>query len=101
MSEGGVFNTAAAARAHPAAEGWHAALQHIKGSKVKNVVVLTDDDIDYKGLEYSNRPTGDNGRTVVEGCVWWLWKNNYASKKGPKELIGLGGNFEYSFSSSR
>jgi hypothetical protein len=97
MSAGGIFTTAAAARVHGEAEGWHAALQHIKGSKVKNVVVLSDYHLDHPGLEWNNRPTGDNGTTVVDGCVWWLWKNGSTCTKAVKELIGLSGNFEYKF----
>lgn len=99
MSAGGVFTTSEAARAHPSAEGWYDALCDIKSSKVKNVIVLTDDDIDYKGLEWSNRPSGNNGRTFVDGCVWWLWKNGNRSKTAPGELIGRRGNFEYAFES--
>ena len=99
MSAGGIFTTAAAARAHPAAEGWHAALKHIRESKAKNVVILSDNDLDE--YEWNNRPTGDNGRTIVDGCVWWLWKNNWVSKKAPKELIGRRGNYHYQFTTSR
>lgn len=97
MSAGGIFTTPEAARAHYQAEGWYAALSDIKSSKVQNVIVLADGDLDY--FEWSNRPSGNNGRTFVDGCVWWLWKNGERSKKAPKELIGRRGNFEYSFES--
>lgn len=95
MSAGGIFTTSEAAREHGAAEGWHAALQHIKSTKVKNVVILSDVDLD--GYEWSNRPTGDNGVTRVDGCVWWLWKNSSVSKKALKELRGRRGSFQYMF----
>lgn len=95
MSAGGVFTTSEAARAHPGAEGWADALQHIKDTKVKNVIVLSDRDLDH--FEWSNRPTGDNGVTYVEGCVWWLWKNGSVSNKALKELIGGKSNYAYSF----
>lgn len=95
MSAGGIFTTSEAAREHGAAEGWHAALQHIKSTKVKNVVILSDVDLD--SYEWSNRPTGDNGVTRVDGCVWWLWKNSSVSKKALKELRGRRGSFQYMF----
>jgi hypothetical protein len=95
ISAGGVFTTASAARAFPGAEGWAACLQHIKDSGVNNVVILSDNDLDF--FEYSNRPTGNNGKTVVSGCVWWLWKNGSVSHKALKELVGKGGNYQYSF----
>lgn len=95
ISAGGVFTNAAAARADGRAEGWRAALDHIRASKVKNVIILSDDDLD--SFEWSNRPTGDNGVTRVEGCVWWLWKDSSVSKKALKELIGRNGNFQYQF----
>ena len=95
MSAAGVFSTPEPARADGSAEGWYDALQHIKASGVKNVVVLSDEHLDY--FEDCNRPTGDNGRTIVDGCVWWLWKNGSTSTKAPKELIGRSGDFHYNF----
>jgi hypothetical protein len=95
ISAGGVFTTASAARAFPGAEGWADCLKHIKESGVKNVVILSDDDLDH--FEYSNRPTGNNGKTVVPGCVWWLWKNNNVSNKALKELFGKRGTYQYYF----
>jgi hypothetical protein len=95
MSAGGIFTSAAAARADGRAEGWRAALDHIKASKVKNVIILSDDDLD--SFEWSNRPTGNNGVTRIDGCVWWLWKDSSVSKKALKELIGRSGNFQYQF----
>ena len=99
MAGSSVYNTAEEARRHYYAEGWHAALQHIRSSNAKNVVILSDSDLDHPGLERYNRPTGSNGRTVVDGCVWWLWKDGYTAPKSMKELIGRSGNFEYQFSS--
>lgn len=99
ISEGGVFTTASAARAFPGAEGWAACLKHIRESGVNNVVILSDDDLD--SYEYSNRPSGNNGKTIVSGCVWWLWKNGSVSKKALKELIGKRGNYQYSFTTKR
>lgn len=98
MSAGGIFTTAAAARPFGAAEGWADALKHIKESKVKNVVILSDSDLD--SYEWSNRPTGDNGRTIVDGCVWWIWKDARVSNKALKELVGRRGNFQYQFKGS-
>lgn len=97
MSAAGVTTTAAAARADGRAEGWYEALKHIKSSKAKNVVILSDSDLDH--YEWCNRPTGDNGKTVVDGCVWWLWKNSSVSNKALKELRGRRGNFQYQFES--
>jgi hypothetical protein len=95
ISAGGVFQKAEAARGFPGAEGWAAALQHIRESKVQNVIVLSDSDLDE--FEWSNRPTGNNGVTRVDGCVWWLWKNNDYSRKALKELIGKSGNYQFGF----
>lgn len=95
MSAAGVTTTAAAARADGRAEGWHAALGHIKGSKAKNVVVLSDNDLDH--FEWCNRPSGDNGVTRVDGCVWWLWKDGSVSKKALRELRGRGGSMQFEF----
>jgi predicted house-cleaning noncanonical NTP pyrophosphatase (MazG superfamily) len=95
ISAGGVFTTATAARAFPSAEGWAACLKHIRESGVKNVVILSDSDLD--DYEWNNRPTGTNGKTVVPGCVWWLWKNGNVSRKALKELVGKRGNYQYSF----
>jgi hypothetical protein len=99
ISAGGVFTTAAAARAFPGAEGWAPCLKHIKESGVKNVVILSDNDLDH--FEWSNRPTGNNGKTVVDGCVWWLWKNGSVSNKALKELVGKSGNYQFSFKTSK
>lgn len=96
ISAAGVCDTAAAARREGGAEGWHACLQHIVSSGANNVVILSDSDLD--SFEWSNRPTGNNGRVVVDGCVWWLWKNNRRSKKAVQELVGRQGNFEFQFS---
>lgn len=95
MSAGGIFTNAAAARADGRAEGWKAALDHIKSSKVKNVIILSDSDLD--SFEWCNRPTGNNGLTRVDGCVWWLWKDSDTSEKALKELKGRQGNFQYQF----
>jgi hypothetical protein len=95
MSAGGIFTNAAAARADGRAEGWKAALDHIKSSKVKNVIILSDSDLDH--FEWCNRPTGNNGLTRVDGCVWWLWKDSDTSEKALKELKGRQGNFQYQF----
>jgi hypothetical protein len=95
MSAAGVFNSASAARSDGRAEGWAAALKHMQESGVKNAVILSDDDLD--SFEWSNRPTGNNGLTVLDGCVWWLWKNGEYSRKALKELKGRRGNYQYSF----
>lgn len=98
MSAGGIFTTASAARRFGGAEGWAAALKHIKDTKVKNAIILSDEDLDH--YEWSNRPTGNNGRTIIDGCVWWLWKDAKVSKKALRELIGRRGNFQYQFEGS-
>lgn len=95
ISAAGVCDTAAEARRSGGAEGWYDTLQHIVSSKVKNVIVLSDRDLD--AFEWSNRPSGNNGKVVVDGCVWWLWKNARASVKAPNELVGRRGNFHYYF----
>ena len=97
MAGSSVFTDANEARSNYWAEGWNAALSHIKGSKVKNVVILADDDIDNPYLDKYNRPTGTNGRTIVDGCVWWLWKNGKTAPKAMSELVGRRGNYQYQF----
>ena len=101
ISAAGVCTSASVARSDGSAEGWAACLQHIRDSQAKNVVILSDDDLDCGWFDWSNRPTGDNGLTVVDGCVWWLWKNGSVAKKALKELVGRSGNFQYKFSTRR
>jgi hypothetical protein len=75
--------------------GWRSVLQNIKSTKAKNVIVMTDDDIDTivpDGYDAEHGPT-----CKVDGCVWFLWKNGLASPWCTKRLIGKQGNYQYAF----
>ncbi len=72
---------------------WPEILQEIKASNVKNVVIMTDHDMDWDAVRY-------NQTCRVEGCVWWIWKNGVSAPNCVKHLIGEKGNYEFAFNSS-
>lgn len=72
---------------------WPEILQEIKASGAKNVVIMTDHDMNWDAVRY--------GQTCrVEGCVWWIWKNGIAAPDCTKHLIGEKGNYQFAFNSS-
>jgi hypothetical protein len=72
---------------------WPEILQEIKASNAKNVVIMTDHDMNWDAVRY--------GQTCrVEGCVWWIWKNGVAAEDCTKHLIGEKGNYQFAFNSS-
>ena len=72
---------------------WPEILQEIKASNAKNVVIMTDHDMNWDAVRY--------GQTCrVEGCVWWIWKNGVAAPDCTKHLIGENGNYQFAFNSS-
>lgn len=80
---------------------WPKILQNIKATKATNVVIMTDDDIQYLGDDYNkwaHQYSAKYGPTCrVTGCVWFLWKNGLASPDCVKKLIGRQGNYQYAF----
>ena len=84
-----VHSDASSARAEGGTDAWPEILQNIKANKTKNVVIMTDGDVEwdaYRGY-----------RHIVDGCVWFIWRNNRNAPSAPKKLIGRMGTFEYSF----
>lgn len=72
---------------------WSEILQEIKATEAKNVVIMTDSDMNWNAISY--------GKTCrVEGCVWWIWKNGRSAPECTKHLIGENGNYQFSFNSS-
>ena len=72
---------------------WPDILQEIKTSGAKNVVIMTDHDMDWDAVRY-------NQTCRVEGCVWWIWKNGVSAPNCVKHLIGEKGNYQFAFNSS-
>lgn len=67
--------------------GWGHIINQIINSGAKNVMIMTDSDMD---------TWGDHSKKVlVDGCVWYLWKNGVKAPNLPKELKGRIGTLEY------
>lgn len=67
--------------------GWGHIINQIINSGAKNVMIMTDSDMD---------TWGDHSKKVlVDGCVWYLWKNGVKAPNLPKELKGRLGTLEY------
>ena len=68
---------------------WNQIIQNIKATKARNVVLMTDDDMDYQARE--------GGTCVVDGHVWFLWKNKKSRCQDIVDhLKGKQGSSEYS-----
>ena len=89
----GVSNTFESTRAlyGTGTRGWREVLKNIKATEAQNIMVMTDDDIEYLG-DAKQGPT-----CRVDGCVWFLWKNGLASPSCVSHLIGRQGNYQYAF----
>ena len=74
---------------------WTKILNTIKSNNAKNVVIMTDGDMDY----YAAR---SGQKCLVEGVVWYIWKigGYYATgaQELPKYLKGMQGTTQYAFS---
>ena len=73
---------------------WDDIIQNIKANHTKNVVLMTDTDMD--GDAYNS------GVCKVDGEVWIIWRmDNYyyhsGSKVIPEHLVGRKGNHQYAF----
>jgi hypothetical protein len=67
--------------------GWGHIINQVISSGAKNVMIMTDSDMD---------TWGDHSKKVlVDGCVWFLWKNGIKAPNLPKELKGRIGTLEY------
>ena len=67
--------------------GWGHIINQIIHSGAKNVMIMTDSDMN---------TWGDHSKKVlVDGCVWYLWKNGIKAPNLPKELKGRLGTLEY------
>ena len=75
--------------------GWPDVLQNIKATGAKNVLVMTDSDIEL--LNGSGDGAADAGSLTVEGCVWYLWKDGESSPTCLKKLRGAQGTSQFSF----
>ena len=73
---------------------WTKILDTIKNNNAKNVVIMTDGDMD----DYAAR---SGQKCLVEGVVWYIWKidGRYTTgaKELPKYLKGMQGTTQYSF----
>ena len=89
----GVSNTFESTRAlyGTGTHGWREVLKNIKATDAQNIMIMTDDDIEYLG-------SAKQGPTCrVDGCVWFLWKNGLASPSCVAHLVGRQGNYQYAF----
>lgn len=68
---------------------WSLILDDIQNSKAKNVVIMTDGDMD-GDARYS-------GKLIVQGYVWWIWKNGETAPECAKHLIGQRGGAQFAF----
>ena len=75
--------------------GWPDVLQNLKATGAKNVLVMTDSDIEL--LNGSGYGAADAGSLTVEGCVWYLWKDGESSPTCLKKLRGAQGTSQFSF----
>lgn len=75
--------------------GWPKVLQNIKATGAKNVLVMTDGDIEW--LNDTGYGAKENGSLRVEGCVWYLWKDGESSPTCLKRLTGAQGTSQFSF----
>ena len=75
--------------------GWPDILQNIKATGAKNVLIISDGDIErLNGQGYG---AADHGSLTVEGCVWYLWKDGESSPTCLKKLRGRQGTSQFSF----
>ena len=68
---------------------WPKIAENIIANKTKNVVLVTDRDMEYQGLKKT-------GPVIVPGYVWFIWKDGRSvSFEIPKKLRGKKGNSQY------
>lgn len=86
-----VHRSAAHARAEGGTSAWEEILDNIQATGANNVVIMTDSDMDGQGY-YSSQ-------VRVDGCVWWIWRDDKSAQNCAKKLIGRQENFQCSFRS--
>ena len=92
-----VHSDAASARAEGSTRAWNDIIKNIVVTNATNVIVMTDDDMEYVWASYSSTDKQPLKHTVP-GYVWYLWKNGYNAPRLPKDLKGRGGTQQFSFS---
>ena len=82
------------ARSYGGTSAWTKILDTIESNNAKNVVIMTDGDMDYFAARSGQK-------CLVEGVVWYIWKiGGYyttGAKELPKYLRGMQGTTQYSF----
>ena len=85
-----------AARARGGQECWDLIIDNIMAPpKTKNVIIMTDTDISHDYGYAGHRGCIHGKRGVVDGCVWYLWKNGRREPSAREALKGKKGTFEY------
>lgn len=87
-----VHTDAEAARDEGGTTAWPEMLAQIAANKTKNVVILTDSDMQSLG--------NISPSLMIDGCVWFIWKNGSSAQSLPEHLKGRRGNFQYAFTTS-
>lgn len=81
-------------RSYGGTTAWTKILDTIKSNNAKNVVIMTDGDMDH----YAAR---SGRKCLVEGVVWYIWKlGDYyttGAQELPKYLKGMQGTTQYAF----
>ena len=81
-------------RNYTGTSAWTKILDTVNNNNAKNVVVMTDGDMDYFAARSGQK-------CLVEGVVWYIWKiGGYyttGAKELPKYLRGMQGTTQYSF----
>ena len=81
-------------RSYGGTSAWTKILDTIESNNAKNVVIMTDGDMDGYAAKSGQK-------CLVEGVVWYIWKiGGYyttGAKELPKYLRGMQGTTQYSF----
>lgn len=72
---------------------WNRIIENIITTKATNVVIMTDEDMQYQ----CNNPPPKGYK--VAGFVWYLWRDGANAPRLPQLLQGRGGTLQYSFGS--
>ena len=84
-----IATTPEGARAYGTGTGaWESIVNQIINSDTKNVMILTDSDMDWSASRL-------NKKVLVDGCVWYLWKQGVRAPELPKYVKGRLGTLEY------
>ena len=75
---------------HGTTRAWTDILKTVKRNGSTNVVIMTDSDMNDRGAESSET-------VMVEGRVWFLWRQGKCSPNCVKKLVGKEGDFQAAF----